>query len=383
MIVIGDLHLTRHTPAAVGEDLARLLERHAGERIALVGDFFDLSTDAPTGDRRMAIDEVFAVHPAARRAIGEHLDRGDELVLLGGNHDADLGQRDIGPALLDAIGPTPAARQRLTTSPWFWRHRGLHLEHGHLYDPDNTPGHPLVVGESSLGVHFSAEFIHPTGAHRYLQNNDETPLRLFLSAFRWYGRRAPLVIVQYFRAAFAALAKAGPFYRGEPEAAAGQEQHAHFAVEAGVPANMVDAVFSLRARSTLQSWPATFARMYLDRVFATLLVTGGLAAAATGRPKTGGALGTLGALLLTTSWVHGHNRYRGNVVAQLDAAAARIVEQTDAELVVFGHTHREHLDDRYANTGAFAFPQDRSTGRPYLAVSWASGRPRVSRRYLT
>ena len=35
--------------------------------------------------------------------------------------------------------------------------------------------------------------------------------------------------------------------------------------EAGVPTSVVDAVFAARAPSTMTSWPATFARMYLDR----------------------------------------------------------------------------------------------------------------------
>jgi len=383
MIVIGDLHLTRHTPRAVSEDLARLLADHAGEPVVLAGDFFDISTDAPHAERREAIEGVFAVHEAARRAVGRHLDQGGELILLGGNHDADLGQRDIGPALLDAVGPSPLARRRLTTCPWFWRHRGVHLEHGHLYDPDNTPGHPLIVGESSLGVHFSAEFIHPTGAHRYLQSNDETPLKLFLSSFRWYGPRAPYVIYRYFHAAFAALMKSGPLYRGEPERAAGEAMHARYAEELGVPAAMVDAILSLGATSTLESWPATFARLYLDRVLATLLMTSGLVTAATGPKKTGAALSTLGALLMTTSWLSGHNRYRGSVVEHLTSAANRIAAETDAALVVFGHTHRQCVAEPYANTGAFAFPEAGASGRPYLLVEWdGAGRPRATDRHL-
>lgn len=383
MIVIGDLHLTRHTPAAVSADLARLLAAHAGEPVVLAGDFIDLSTDAPHAERREAIEGVFAVHEHARRALGRHLDGGGELILLGGNHDADLGQRDIGPALLDAVGPSAAGRERLTTCPWFWRHRGVHLEHGHLYDPDNAPGHPLIVGEPSLGVHFSAEFIHPTGAHRYLQQNDETPLKLFLSSFRWYGARAPYVIYRYFHAAFAALMKSGPLYRGAPERRQGEVMHARYAEEIGVPAAMVDTILAQGAPSTLESWPATFARLYLDRVAATLLVTSGLGATAAGSKKAGAALATLGAMLMTTSWLSGHNRYRGSVVEHLTSAARRIAAHTDAELVVFGHTHRQCVDEPYSNTGAFAFPETGAPGRPYLRIEWNGfERPRAVERHL-
>lgn len=383
MIVIGDLHLTRHTPRAVSADLSRLLADHPGDTVVLAGDFFDLSTDAPYAERRDAIEGVFAVHEDARRAMGRHLDGGGEITLLGGNHDADLGQRDVGPALLDAVGPSTEGRRRLTTCPWFWRHRGVHFEHGHLYDPDNAPSHPLIVGEPSLGVHFSAEFIHPTGAHRYLQQNDETPLKLFLSSFRWYGPRAPYVIYRYFHAAVAALSRSGPLYRGAPERRQGEAMHARYAEEMGVPESTVEAILSLGAPSTLESWPGTFARLYLDRVMATLLMTSGLGAAALGPKKSGAALATLGAMLMTTSWLSGHNRYRGNVVDHLTTAARRIARETDARLVVFGHTHRQCVAEPYANTGAFGFPEPGSPGRPYLTIEWDGlDRPRAIERHL-
>ncbi|MCA9624855.1 MAG: metallophosphoesterase, partial [Myxococcales bacterium] len=324
MIVLGDLHLTRFTKAEVGLAFADLCERHPDEPIVVAGDFFDLSTDAPRAERAAAIEGVLAVHEPVRRALGRRLDAGQPVVLIGGNHDADLGQNDVGPILAKVLRLGAEGRAALRCTPWFWRHRGVHLEHGHLYDPDNAPGHPLIVGEPSLGVHFSAEFIHPTGAHRYLQNNDETPLKLLVSSFQWYGRRAPYVIYRYFHAAFAALARSGPLYRAHHESERGSDLHAHYAIEAGVPASVVDQLFAARAPSTLESLPATFARLYLDRVVATLLLTGGLACATTGRPVTGGTLGTLGALLMGTSWLAGHNRYRGNVVDHLTRSARHI-----------------------------------------------------------
>src|SRR6202000_308333 len=93
-------------------------------------------------------------------------------------------------ALRSALGLDESAAARVRVSPWFFREGGLHIEHGHLFDPDNAPAHPLVVGEPSLGVHFVEQFIAPAGAHRYLNANDKTPLDLFLSSFVWYGPRA-------------------------------------------------------------------------------------------------------------------------------------------------------------------------------------------------
>jgi UDP-2,3-diacylglucosamine pyrophosphatase LpxH len=380
-VVLGDLHLTRFSPDALADDVANLLDEHRGARVIVAGDFFDLVTDAPHQERRETVRAVLGAHPQVRRALGEFLEHDGDLLFCGGNHDADLGRDDVRPALLDAIAPPANRRDQLRSTPWFFREGGLHIEHGHFYDPDNTPAHPLVVGEPSLGVHFSAEFMSPTGAHRYLSHNDGKPLELFLSAFRWYGMRAPYVVATYFRAAFGALAKAGPFYRAHGEREVGDAKQARFAIDAGVPAAMVDQLMSIGAPSTLESWSATFARLYLDRAMASIFGGAGLGAFLLGYRRSGGAAAMLGATALAASWMRKDDRYSGAVVDHLSHAATRIADTTDAKLVIFGHTHREALEDRYANTGSFAFPRD-APGRPFLEIEQGANGPRALRRYF-
>jgi hypothetical protein len=382
--VLGDVHLTRHTAPAVAADLARFFAGAAGQRVIVAGDFFDLATDAPHEERRRAVSDVLGAHPELRGALGRFLDGGGELTLLGGNHDAAMGDTAAGAELRELIGARSDAA--LSAAPWFLRDAGLHVEHGHFYDPDNAPAHPLVDGAVSLGVHFSSEFIHATQAHRFLQANDGTPLNLFLSSFRWYGWGAPRVVLRYFQAAFAALAKAGPFYRAASERGSGEERHARFAEAAGVPTAVVDAVLAAGAAPTLESWSATFARLYMDRVIATVAITGGAGAlgigALRGAPRVaawGAGSVVLGSMLMATSWLHAHDRYRGTVVERLASAAERI-GTTGAELVVFGHTHREACGDGYANTGSFAWPRE-APGRPYLEIV-REPRPRAVRHYL-
>ncbi len=380
--VLGDLHLACHSPVELGRDFAALLDRHAGERVIVAGDFFDLvSEEAKPESQTLA--RVLHAHPLVRIALGRFLDQGGELTLTGGNHDAAIASQGMRAALLETIGTAATSRCRLRTATWFLREQDVHIEHGHFYDPDNTPAHPLVNGAPSLGVHFSAEFVQPTGAHRYLLVNDSTPLDLLLSAFRWYGARGPYVVYRYFYAAFAALAKAGPFHRPEAEQQLGEQRLARFAEETGMTAEQVDAMLQSGARSTLQSWSATFARLYMDRVLATLLISGGLSGALLSgglRRKVGLGAVTLGSMLMVLSWLRGHNRYRGNVVDRLATAAERIVATSGAKLVVFAHTHREALKEGYANTGAFAFPGD-APGRPYLEVLHTSTGPKAERRY--
>ena len=382
-VVLGDVHLTRSVPRVVSEDLARLIDSHPGARIVCAGDLFDLSADLPRLPLPRAVEAVFEAHPAAKAAFGRHLGRGGELWMVSGNHDAALSLADFRSALVDTLDPSAEARARLRTTPWFFREGDLHIEHGHLYDPDNAPAHPLVVGEASLGVHFVEQFIAPTGAFRYLNMNDETPLRLFLSAFSFYGPRAPYVIYRYFHAAIGAVLRSGRAYqrRADDEAPIGEEEAARFIADLGVPPELVGAMLPLGARPTLASVSRTFSRLYFDRVLSTLAMGAGLSAAALGKPRAGGAAFSMGALAMTLSWARGHNRYAGSVAEQLAEGAERIADATGAKLVVFGHTHREALTERYANTASFAFPRN-APGRPYLEIETKYGVPRAERRYL-
>jgi UDP-2,3-diacylglucosamine pyrophosphatase LpxH len=380
-LVLGDLHLVKETAEDLTSDLARLVEAHPGARIIFAGDLFDFAASLPRQPRVEAVRATLAAHPAARAALGRHGDQGGELWLLGGNHDPEVGSPDFHGSLLDALGVSPEGRRRVRTSPWFFREGGLHLEHGHLFDPDNAPAHPLVNGTASLGVHFVEEFIAPTGAHRYLQANDDTPLRLLLASFTWYGRRAPHVIYRYFYAAFAAMLKSGPLYRGGHEVSIGRAEAARFADEVGIPRALVDELAALGATPTLTSLSRTFTRLYFDRVLSTLAMASGLSAAGLGARRQGAAIFGLGALLMGMSWAEGHNRYAGTVAELLERGAGRIRGATGASLVIFGHTHREALADGYANTGSFAFPRG-APGRPYLEITGSPEAPRAARRYF-
>ena len=294
---------------------------------------------------------------------------------MAGNHDAEVGVDAFGPELASALSLTGAARERVRTSPWFFREGGLHIEHGHLYDPDNAPAHPLSAGKS-LGVHFVEEFIAPTGAHRYLNANDGTPLTLFLSSFRWYGARAPYVIYRFFRAAFGALAISGARFPEGEEQARGRALAEAFAAVTGVPSRDLDELHAAAPRPTLTSTRATFARCYLDRVLATVAVGGGVAALACQRPALGALSISAGAVGLRASWAAGYDRYTGSVRERLEEGASKVRALTSAKLVVFGHTHREALVSGYANTGSFSFPGS-APGRPYLD---RRGRRRPARR---
>jgi len=386
-IVIGDLHLgaqasrERGSAASVQElstALAGLVAAHPGAKLVLPGDFFDLATDRRGRRRAEAIADALGRYPLIRAALGSHIEAGGSLWLVPGNHDPDLGEPELRRAMCEAFSLSAQACPRLRTSPWFIRDGELHLEHGHGYDPDNAPAHPLVVGAPSLGTHFCAEFLYPTGAHHYLLTNDSTPGKLFVAAFTHYGWRGSHVVWRYFYAAFAALGQSGPLYRAKGERELGQARHAAFAAQAGVPVAMVDGLATALAEPTFRSLPGTFARLYLDRSLPTAAIVAGGAALGLRRRRLGAALVATGAATLLGSWLAGHDRYRGSVVDRLRDAATAVREATKAKLVVLAHSHQEELCDGYANAGSFAVPRQPSeAGRPFLEIEGLPDNPRA------
>jgi len=133
-----------------------------------------------------------------------------------------------------------------------------------------------------------------------------------------------------------------------------------------------------RATPTMTSLRDTVARLYLDRVTATVSIMAGLGAFALGRRKLAAVLGAAGLAGLVWSWSRGHDRYGGKVPARLDAAADRVRRAAGADLVVFGHAHEIADRDGYANTASFAFPRG-VPGRPFLEIVGG----RAERRFLT
>ena len=366
------------TAAIVADDFASLTRTYPGSRIIVAGDFLDRSAEpspAPT------VEDVFSAHPTLRQALGEHVTRGGELVLVSGNHDRDVGDDESAKAFARILGLGGVAAGRLWTTPWFFRLGGLHVEHGHVYDPDNAPAHPLARRPTSLGVHFVEAFIAPTAAHSYLNKNDVTPLKLFLNLLSKYGVRSPYIVARFFAAAFSGLAKSGPFFPGRAEGADGRQRLASFAAAASADPVALERLIARCPEPTLSSFRKTLARMYLDRAMAALTMGGSAATAAAGMGKTGVVLGAAGTLAMLTSWAFGADRYRGAVTARLRQGAALVRQCSDAHLVVFGHAHRECIESGYGNTGSFAFPAG-APGRPYLEIGGTFHHPEAIRRYF-
>jgi UDP-2,3-diacylglucosamine pyrophosphatase LpxH len=177
-VVVSDLHLgpgTRDTRFAGIEDFyaeaewLAFLDRHAAAGptdLIVAGDFVEfwqiatvlgalpkrtdklqhetgpvLAADQDAGVK--AIELVIAAHPEVFRALGKFIARGDNrVIIIPGNHDADLLWPKVQLAVARAIAPSDPSRLLILESAAY-QHAGVHVEHGHAYEPANrfTTGH--------------------------------------------------------------------------------------------------------------------------------------------------------------------------------------------------------------------------------------------------
>jgi predicted phosphodiesterase len=365
LVVMSDLHLGPRGQDVLVADVASLIGAHPGHEIILNGDTFALSADPdPTDPFRLA-DAVLAGQPQLRTALRDHLAQGSPVTMVAGNHDAALGLPRARARLLLALGLADSAP--LTLVPWFVRRGRAHVEHGHVYDPDNAPAHPLVPWSPAvepLGVALTRRLIAPFAADRFAHAYDTTPLLGLRRALGTYGSRGLALALGYFAVALSLVGRAG-----KPGSAEGQDEGAAcrgYARTHGLAAEQMQALLEIRALPTHHSRVLTFRRLYLDRALAFVcLLLGLLGAWATAAPElwwVGAVAGTLlvGSVLLSPS------RYRGLTEARLRSAARRIIGATAVDLVVFGHSHFVESSPGYCNTGLFASSKDE--GRRYLLV---------------
>jgi hypothetical protein len=366
-LVVSDTHLGAETAARVGRDLARLIESHPGTEIFFAGDAFDLSYALRHDAQAVLLSALLDQAPELVDALRKHVSAGAPVTVLPGNHDAALCDDDIAALLRGKLGVSNDAP--VTVSPWFIRRGDVHIEHGHVYDPDNAPVHPLAEwNETSepLGIALTRRFVAATGASDFSHAQDATPVRSLARAFRLYGTRAPGMIASYFRTAIELCLESGPALsaRASEELAVGAGRLQAFADRSGVPGIALMNLLADAPRPTHLSRRETFLRLYFDRVFASLILAGSLTAIP--RRPSAAVMALASFAYLAASVLSGQDRYGDLPRKRLHLGASRVRAATGARLVVFGHTHHVVVDDGYINTGSFAFPRD--TGRPYVLV---------------
>ncbi len=378
-LILSDTHLSRDHGTSTADALSRVLERHPNVELILAGDIFDLSLDGPRVPVSESLRSILRAHPVLRRVLGDHLRGGNPITLVPGNHDAALSSEAALDTLRHALG-APNERA-LRVSPWFVRRHGIHIEHGHLYDPDNAPTHPLADHDTRtepLGTALMRRFIGPNDAIAFAHAHETTPIEGLSRAFRLWGPRAPWVIARYFLTAFGLCADAarhGPVYRSELEQ--GSSRLSGAARNAGLDPTLLEALLDLAPSPTHHGFLETFMRLYFDRIFAGVAVGSGLVLSITSpAARLAGVLLTgAGSAYLGSSLSRSTSRYSNLVVPRLTTAAHRVREATGADLVVFGHTHVEVDEPGYKNLGSFGFSRN---ARPYLLLD-ARGKAELQR----
>jgi hypothetical protein len=307
--------------------------------------------------------------PDLRTVLREHLSSGSPLTFLAGNHDTGVMAAELREALLKKLELLP--NSGLEIAPWFVRRGGVHVEHGHFYDPDNAPAHPLAEWSPEtepLGIAITRRFVRPSGAYHFSHAHETTPLAGIAKAFRVYGARTPLIIAQWFQVAARLCLETREANRFDAEHAAGDAALADFARLVELAPEVLRTLLETGAVPTHRDFRKTFMRLYFDRVFATssLLLSG--AAYFAWKSRAAGIAGLLAGLYLIQSVQRTGNRYEDLPVERLRIAAGRVRELTGAKNVIFGHTH--HVDEvpGYANSGSFGYSRK---GRPYVRVDEA------------
>ncbi|HEX6271791.1 MAG TPA: metallophosphoesterase [Polyangiaceae bacterium] len=369
LAVVGDIHLAHGGSPETAGALARLVETTRGSELVLNGDVFNLSLDPRARDPIESVLGMLAPHDTLRLRLREKLSAGEPVTLVPGNHDADVARSGMRDALLAWL--EVGERAPLDVVPWLVRRGGVHVEHGHVYDPDNAPTHPLVPPAAEtepLGVALTRRFLAPNQAFEFAHATEVTPVRALERAVKAFGARTPLLLARYFT-------ESGRFVGGarwRPELLAekrtGDLRMRDAARAMGLDEAALRALDEDRPRPTHESFERAFFRLYFDRVVAATSAGVGAVVGLTARSGSLLGLGVLGALYLYESTRRGTNRYEGLPVKRLRAAADRVRALSHADLVIFGHTHVPEMLPGYLNPGSFQY---RAGARPYAYVNEA------------
>ena len=367
LIVTSDLHLSAGASKDTVRDLAGLLREHPGHELILAGDVFNLSWEAPGRSAAEAVLALVTEYPELGQALRQHLSGGAPVTLMAGNHDAGLMSADVRDALLHQLELSTDAA--LSIAPWFVRRGPVHVEHGHFYDPDNAPAHPLAQWTPEtepLGIAITRRFVRPSGAYHFSHAHETTPLAGIIKAFQIYGAKTPLIIAQWFQVAGKLCMETRQHGRFDAERRAGEAALQQFAELVELRPEVLWTLLESGSEPTHRDFRKTFMRLYFDRVFTSMGLMLSGAAYLAWKSRAAGIAGLLAGLYLIQSVQRTGSRYSDLPEERLRAAAQRVRELTGAEAVVFGHTH--HVDEvpGYANSGSFGYSRH---GRPYVLVN--------------
>lgn len=378
LVVLSDLHLVHDVCDPTAHAFSGLLGDYAGHEVVLDGDIFSLSNDPRTRNPIESVCTMLGEHPELINRLRTHLTGGGALTIVAGNHDAALTTPGMREALLSRLELTEAAR--LTVEPWFARRGSIHIEHGHIWDPDNAPSHPLAPWSpvtEPLGIQLTRRFVAKHQVWEFAHAHETTLVQGLLRAYHVFGPRMPALVMRYFSTSFRICVEA-LFDRGlAAEQRLGEEALLEQSKQQKVELEALRALLAAAPKPTHTGFSETFLRLYYDRVFSALGIATGALLLLLRQSPFGMALALGGGAYWTLNVKSSGSRYQNMPVRRLREGAELVAKLTDARLVVFGHTHVPELGESYANAGSFGYPAS-GMGRPYLWIS-PSGTPELRR----
>jgi hypothetical protein len=137
------------------------------------------------------------------------------------------------------------------------------------------------------------------------------------------------------------------------ERADGEAALPAFADRQGVPVAHLRALLARRPRPMHESAGATFLRFGFDALLAVLAIPAGAVLAWRVSPLAGGVVASVGLAYLVAMRQNLAARSANHMPDELREGAAIVRQLMQADLVIFGHTHREEDAAGYLNLGAF------------------------------
>ena len=381
-VILSDVHLWE---AVSGDDLwmryrqrrffpddalAALLAKLSADvpdgdfELVLNGDVFDFDVPRPDGredaahteaDAAQRIGRILEDHPAFVDALAGLLARGHRVVFVSGNHDVQLVFPSVRAGILARLeaatarrmpraAPCPNVRVRVLFRAWFHRTRdGVHVEHGHQYDPycaTRYPQAPFVPGTGSVQPTLSSLTMrHLAGRFGYFNPNADGTFLLTLPGYlshwaRYYLFSRRSLVLAWFVGTLRVVAE---LVLAQP-----REE-----VERALSILLRTARETGAALDALSEHAALFARQEFLRAarilwFDKLVLLAALAAvcvATVAHAPTGIALGALlaGVTLLAARVLPDGGL--DQVYARLAPTQREIAHIHSARAVVFGHTH--------------------------------------------
>jgi UDP-2,3-diacylglucosamine pyrophosphatase LpxH len=304
-------------------------------------------------------------HPQLLLALARFVAEGNDIVIVRGNHDAELVWPEVQehfrrliaehhPADVSYMDMKTALAQRVQFAPWFWYVPGvLYVEHGCQYDPFCSfeyflnpvlPSHPTRIENSisDLSVRYFANQVKLLDAMAVenIKSISEYVWWMLRNNWRFFPRAARLYVGMVRNV----LASSGS--PGVEAESAVRAEHTRRLVETderfGLPPGTTAGVHALHAEPVMRHIGATARFLGLD-----LLAAGGILATATlvaiAYPgRVGWRVVLLGVALALGLIIYvGALRVRRITDAgRLHRVAERIADLFDVPYVLFGHSHR-------------------------------------------